>query len=205
MTIKKGEDWGTRGQLPPDAPVVDSDAALAALFTPTSAGRLSGPPVVGLTPGGDLARTLSAQGSADDLHRGERTLLPVDLAIVTVDARVVVMASSLLMRRSWWTGPISGAMNASYLGDWNVAPSGHPNDGRVDVFEANLSLSDRWKARSRLPSGTHLPHPGIIVRRLKTISWDLDATRTLTIDGVDHGRPSSVTVECVPDAVTLGI
>ena len=154
---------------------------------------------------GDLARTLSARADDGELVGGDRTLLPIDLAIVSADEKKMVMVASLVIRRSWWRGPISAAMNASYLGDWNVAPSGHPNDGRVDVIEADLSLSDRWKARTRLASGTHVPHPDISIRRLKQASWELDGTRSVTVDGVDLGRPASVTIDVVADAVTVAI
>ena len=36
MTIEKGKDWGAKGDVPVDTPVVDSDAALAPLGTAAS-------------------------------------------------------------------------------------------------------------------------------------------------------------------------
>ncbi len=205
MTIKKGEDWGSRGTLPIGSPIAATDRELAAQFHISDTHELSGPNFVGLTAGGDLARTLGAQADADELTAGERTLVPIDLAIVTVDDRDIVLAASLIARRSWWRGPLLGAMNASYLGEWNLAPSGHPNDGRIDVIETDLSLSDRMKARKRLASGTHVPHPDISIRRLKTATWQLGDGRALTIDGVDYGKPTSVAVRVVADAVTIAI
>ncbi len=56
-------------------------------------------------------------------------------------------------------------MNAQWIGSWDVAPRSHPNDGLLDRCEGDLSLDDRWKARGRLPSGTHVPHPGIAEQR----------------------------------------
>ena len=205
MTIKKGEDWGAVGPLPADAPIASTDAELAALFVPHGVDGLDGPEVVGLASGGDLARTLGGRATPAQLRDGERTLLPIDLTIVSVDGSPIVMAANLVIRSSWWRGSLSGAFNASHLGAWNVAPSGHPNDGRVDVLEADLSLGDRWKARSRLPAGTHLPHPNISVRRLKRMQWDVDSARNVTIDGVSYGSPGTVALTVVPDAVTVAI
>ena len=48
MTIEKGEDWGHRALFPDDAPIVDGDAELAALFRSqqmTRTTRLSRAPV----------------------------------------------------------------------------------------------------------------------------------------------------------------
>lgn len=219
MTIEKGQDWGSRGSLGGDAPIVAGDRALAELFTitrhPEGSPTLTGPAHVGLlgpdpttanrAPANDLARTVSARGTAHDLRNGERTQLPIDLAVVRIDETDVVMAASLVIRRPYWLGAVEGAMNASFLGEWNVTPRGHPNDGRLDVVRAELSLGDRWKARSRLTSGSHVPHPDISVRRLKTHNLQTDSRATVRIDGVDHGHRHSVSFVVVPDAVTITI
>lgn len=220
MTIKKGEDWGSRGELPDDAPIVSSDRDLAKLFTialdggggttldgPTHVGLSAKDPVTNLsgTPTTDLARTVSARGTISDLRSGDRTQLPIDLTVVTVDDELVVMAASLVIRRSNWFGVVEGAMNASFLGSWNVTPSGHPNDGRLDVVRAELSLGDRWKARSRLESGTHVPHPGIATRRLKSHAFQPDSRATVRIDGVEIGHAHTVSFRVVPDATTIVI
>ena len=213
MTIKKGEDWGTVGPLSPDAPVVSGDRELAELFTvvrsASGSHTLSGPAQVGLSGASsdvshrDLARTVSARASESDLRAGDRPQLPIDLAIVTIDDEDLVMAASLVIRRQLWLGVVEGAMNAAFLGEWNVTPSGHPNDGRLDVVRAQLSAGDRWKARSRLVSGTHLPHPDISIRRLKQHSFDVDRRASVHIDGRDVGSPSAVAFVVVPDATTI--
>ncbi len=38
-------------------------------------------------------------------------------------------------------------MNAQFLGRWDVAPRGHPNDGRLDVLDADLPLDERLQVR----------------------------------------------------------
>jgi hypothetical protein len=222
MTIEKGEDWGSRANLDRDAPIVSSDRAIAELFEIDSNGdslQLVGPAQVGLigardpagpktakpAPTHDLARTVSARGSSVNLREGERSHLPLDLAVVTIDGVNHVLAASLVIRRPLWTGNVSAVMNASFLGEWNVAPAGHPNDGRLDVIDAHLSTGDRLKARTRLASGTHLPHPGISIRRLKAGELTPEHQAIVRLDGVVLGRVEHVTFTVFPDATTLVI
>ena len=96
-------------------------------------------------------------------------------------------------------------MNASYLGEWNVAPSGHPNDGRLDVIEAQLGLGDRLKARKRLPAGAHVPHPAISIRRLKSVSWDVERGQKVIIDHEPVPDVTTVTVRVYPDATVIAV
>lgn len=203
MTIEKGKDWGTTGQLIDDAPVVDSDAALASLFT-VSGDTLTGPAQVGLT-GGDLATTLGARSNEDELRGSPRTLLPLDLAIARTDHGEHVMAASLVIRSPFWIGATRAAMNASHYGEWNVSPAGHPNDGRVDVIEASLGMGDRLKARKRLPAGIHIPHPDISIRRLKTVRWEVSGQEKVWIDRVLCTGVRTVEVVVYPDATVVAI
>jgi diacylglycerol kinase family enzyme len=105
----------------------------------------------------------------------------------------------------WWRGPIVAMMNAQYLGRWDVAPRSHPNDGRVDVVsvDAAFGVGDRWKARSRLPLGTHLPHPAITTRQVTSHRWDLGPSTRLWVDGIDLGRVRALTADVEPDAFTV--
>lgn len=217
MTIEKGQEWATRAELGSEAPVVSGDATLAGLFTVRKSGKrlaIDGPKQVGLLGAGpsadateshDLAKTVSAGASAEEIRSGLRTNVSIDLGIVTLDGWHVVMAASLVIRRPFWAGTVEGAMNASFLGSWNVAPSGHPNDGRFDVIRAELSLGDRLKARSRLPSGSHVPHPGIAIRRLKQHTFEPTPRAIIRIDGLDVGNAEKVDVVVVPDATTIVI
>lgn len=201
MTIRKGKDWGDTSVLRGDDPIVGTDHELATLFESRD-GTVVGPEQVGLH-GGDLARTVGAVAAADELRRGERTALPIDLGVVSIDGRDHVMAASLVIRRPRWSGQVTCVMNASFLGSWNVAPSGHPNDGRFDVVTATLSLSDRLKARSRLPNGTHVPHPDISIRRLKSGGFDLDRRARVWVDGVCLGSARRVSFAVCADAVRI--
>ena len=198
MTIRKGEDWGTRTSLRPGDPIVSADSDLASFFSVVN-GEISGPERVGLV-GGDLARTVGGMAQPDELRQGERPALPIDLGIVTIDGTTMVMASNLVIRRPRWAGAVDAAMNAGFLGSWNVAPSSHPNDGRFDVVHAELSLGDRCKARSRLDSGTHIPHPDIGIRRLKSAVFAPDRRARVWVDGVCLGSASEVTFVVCADA-----
>ncbi len=225
MTIEKGKDWGAKGDVPVDTPVVDSDAALADLFrvnaTADGDTSLGGPGLVALLPNNHvprtpreatngLAKTLGARGTSGVVLGAERTLLPVDLGIVTLnpgteEQSFLVMAASLVAAGTLWSGVTDAVMNAAFLGDWNVAPSGHPNDGRFDVIRAEMGISDRIKARQRLPTGSHLPHPDISIRRLKTVEFRPAASAKVWIDGRAYGTVEHIHIAVVPDAVTLAI
>lgn len=203
MTIEKGKDWGLRGRLEADAPVVRSDVELAALFV-VKDGAVIGPEQVGLL-GGDLATTLGARSTEAELRSSERTLLPIDLASVEIDGSTLVMAASLVIRSRWWHGPVRAVMNASHFGGWNAAPAGHPNDGRLDVIEAHLDLGDRLKARKRLPAGIHVPHPNISVRRLKHVCWEVSRREHVWIDHRQTRASEHVEVRVHPDATVVAI
>ena len=200
MTIEKGKPWGRLGPLPPDGVLVRSDAEAGALVDRARHDRRE-LATIGLL-GGDLCRTVGGRGDEERLRSGEAMTLPVDLGTVLVDGRLHHFVAHLVLRRSWWRGPIVAVMNAEWLGRWDVAPRSHPNDGRLDVFESDLSLDDRLKARSRLPSGTHVPHPGITERRVAAVQFDLPRATPVWLDGVRIGPARTLSVRIEPDALT---
>lgn len=204
MTIRRGEEWGAPGRLAEGAPVVDGDAALAAAVAEAVLAGRAGVVEAGLL-GGDLCRTVSGSGRRDRLTSDDAQRLPVDAGVVTLDdgpPRVFV-AHVLAGRRL--AGPVVAAMNAQFVGRWDVAPRSHPNDGRLDVLEARLGAGDRWKAWRRLPLGTHVPHPAIVERRVVDAVVDLGARVPVRVDGVPAGRARRLTLRCVPDAFTIVI
>lgn len=203
MTIGKGQAWGEPAPLPDDGVVVSDD--LEARRIVTDARRADRPiPALGLL-GGDLARTCGAPGREERLRSDQAQRLRVDLGEVLVDGRLHFFVAHLVARRSWWRGPIVAVMNAEFLGRWDVAPRSHPNDGRLDLFEADLSFGDRWKARSRLPTGAHVPHPGISQRRVKAVQLDLAPGTHVWLDGEDVGPARALSIRCVPDALTVHV
>lgn len=201
MTVRKGETWGGPGPLPDDGVLVRSD--LEARRVISDARRANRPvPVLGLL-AGDLARTCGATGDEARLRSPDAQRLPVDLGEVLVDGSLHFFVAHLVARRSWWRGPVVAAMNAEYLGAWDVAPRSHPNDGRLDLLEADLPLGDRWKARGRLRTGTHVPHPGISERRVKAVQLDLAPGTDVWLDGERIGAARALSIRVEPDALMV--
>jgi hypothetical protein len=200
MAIRKGQDWGYRGSLAPDAPIVGSDRALAEHYDTVGGGQ------VGVLGNGDLARTIGARGSEAELRSGTaRTCLPVDVGVVEIDGRSRAFAAHVVIRRPLFMGPVLIVANAAFLGRWNVSPRSHPNDGRLELLDARLSLGDALKARRRLPSGTHVPHPDITVRSIRSAELDVPSRSRVYVDGVDCGRAEQVSVSVRADAIVVVI
>ena len=200
MTIEKGKAWGVPGGLPADGVVVASDAEAGAALNAARRDRRPCP-ALGLL-GGDLCRTLGGRGDEGRLRGPEGVRFPVDLGEALVDGRLLFFVAHLVARNRLWTR-VFAAMNAQFLGRWDVAPRAHPNDGLLDTFDARLPLGDLTKVRARLPQGAHLPHPGITERRARAAQVALDRPLPVWLDGerVGEGRHLSVRVE--PDALTV--
>lgn len=201
MTIKKGELWGESGPLPPDGITVRSDAEARAIV---EAARRAGetPPPLGLL-GGDLCRTLGGRGDGARLRSADAMRFPIDCCSVLVDGRQHWFVAHLVARRSWWFGRLYAAMNAQWLGHWDLGPKSHPNDGVVDTSDADLALGDRLKARRRLVTGTHVPHPGITTRRAKAAQVTFARPLDIWLDGEKVGRASSLSLRVEPDALVV--
>lgn len=201
MTIRKGETWGEPGPLAGDGLRVNSDAEARAELE--AAAREGRPPrELGLI-SGDLARTVGVRDGESRLGRPDTIRLPIDSVQVFLDGVEHWFIAHLVVRRPFWQGNFVAMMNAEYLGPWRMAPASHPNDGRVDVITGELSLSDRVKARSRLVSGTHLPHPDISLRRLRQVELELDGRVPVALDGVVVAKPKLIEVQVHPDSVIV--
>jgi len=162
-------------------------------------------PSIGLL-GGDLCRTVGGTGDRARLTGGDAMRLPVDVGHVVVDGREHWFVAHLVARRSWWRGEIVAVMNAEFIGHRDVAPRGHPNDGKLDVVRVDRAMSTRarWQARRRLSSGTYLPHPHISIRPLPQCSIALARPLDMWLDGVRVARGvREITVRCLPDVVTV--
>ncbi len=202
MSIRRGEAWGEIGPLPADGVVVHADAQARTVVE--AAQRAGTPtPAVGLL-GGDLCTTLGGRGDRARLQSPDAVRLRVDVGrVILDDADVHWFVAHLVARRSWWRGRVVAVMNAAWLGTWNVAPRAHPGDGSFDVLDANMSLGDRCKARSRLPLGTHVPHPAIAMTRARDLRLTFDAPMPIWLDGELVGRARSVHVVVEPDTLAV--
>src|SRR4029453_9286850 len=132
MTVERGGAWGKAQPLPADGVVVRSDADAASVIASARSHGLS-VPSIGLL-AGDLCRTVGGIGDERRLHTDEAVTLPVDIAEVHVDGHPHVFVAHVVARRSWWRGRVWVAMNAEWLGRWDVAPRAHPGDGLLDIL-----------------------------------------------------------------------
>lgn len=200
MTIRKGEPWGAPGGLPGDGVVVRSDAEARAVLE--QARRQGRPyPALGLL-GGDLCRTLGGPGIEARLHSPEAVTFPIDLGEALVDGKLHLFVAHLVARDRLWRHSFV-AMNAQWLGEWNLGPRAHPGDAKLDTYRATLTLADLPKVRARLHHGTHLPHPRITERRGPAAQVELPRPLAVTVDGVAIGRGRILSVRVEPDALTV--
>src|SRR5436305_6230854 len=142
MTIEKGKAWGTPGALAVDGVVVRTDAEARHVVERARRAGEDVPPI-GLL-GGDLCRTVGGTGDEARLRSDDAVQLPVDVGAVLIDGRLHWFVAHLVARKRWWRGRVYAAMNAEFLGHWDVAPRRHPNDGVIDTFDVSMSVGDRF-------------------------------------------------------------
>ncbi len=209
MTIGKGTPWGRTVEPPDDLLVVDTDAELAARLDARRRDPAA-PPVAARA--GDMARTVgvSAPGGRPTLNELPIDLFELRLGGIDDESRTLIGCAHAVMRSpvwrgGWWRGPAVVVMNAEFIGDWDVAPRGHPNDGRVEVFELDedLAVRQRLAARRRVRTGTHVPHPLIRTRSVRRASWSFAAPMAVVVDGVGVGTARRVELEVIADAATV--
>lgn len=201
MTIKRRESWGTAGDVPHDIVWCETDHEIGAAV-------VAGVRPVGVA-AGDLARTLGVAG------RGARGV-EVGLDLIEVEfvragrtqttwavAHCVARSSNWL--GGWWRGPIVAVMNAQFVEHYDVAPRGHPNDGRMESISVDpaMSVRQRLTALRRLPRGEHVPHPAI---RSNSVTETSGSTRSvLVVDGRRIGSVDSWRARIHPDRATVWV
>jgi hypothetical protein len=201
MTISKGTNWGSAVARPDGLRVVDTDAELAAMLADGSTQPVA-------ASGGDLFTTMGSRPVGD---RNELMAFPVDLVDVSLDGgapRVAVahVLAQLPRRRGGaWRGPILAVMNAEFIGGYDVAPRGHPNDGRVEALSvaADMSVRHRWELRRRLRNASHLPHPQISTRSVRSAAFTFDVPLRVAVDGIEVGLARTIEVSVRPDAAVV--
>jgi hypothetical protein len=199
MVIGRGIEWGAKG-VPPDDTIWFASDRAAANFVAANPGR-----AFGLT-AGDLARTLGA-GTGHESVGFPIDVMNVDWISSGMPGHGMAIAHVVARFGHGWRGPVRAAMNAQFMGSWDVAPRGHPNDGRVEILEveASMSIRQRWQARRRLPLGTHVPHPNISVSSRSKFEWNFLEPTPLHLDGRIVARVECVTIEVVADGAHVWV
>ena len=193
MPIAKGQPWGEPvDSLPEGIVKARSDAEARSVLEAARAAGEPFPPLHLL--GGDLWRTLGGGG---------QVRFTMDVGEAFLDGRgPSLFVAHLVARNPTWTRAFV-AMNAQWVGRWNLGPEAHPGDGRLDTYESKLPLGQVPVVRSRLHHGAHLPHPGIRERRTAARQVDLDRALTVRLDGEVVGRARTLVVRVVPDALVV--
>ncbi len=66
-----------------------------------------------------------------------------------------------------------------------------------------MSLRDRIKARRRLPTGTHVPHPAIAQQRRGHAEVTFDSALGIWIDGLRVGDTTSLAVRITGEVIDV--
>jgi hypothetical protein len=191
--IRRGEPWGYETMMPDDVVNTDSDASLGR----TEAGHLI------FISGGDVARSI---GNPSRPQAGDPcTEVAIDAMKCTIYsedfAPVLMNAASSIVIGNFWRGRHVIVSNAGWLKDANIAPRSHPNDGVVEMttLSSEMSLRQRILAHRKMRTGTHVPHPDIVISREKSVQLDRERTERLVIDGVQMRHWTKIVIEVVPD------
>ena len=223
--IRPGSEWGTPTAEPPVATVTGDDHALAAWLDGLADPDPEGPgPLVRFVPRrSDLARAVGLRATETDGRRPPRGIaLPLDAMTTDLGTAVnsVVLGRRPDRLRSWhragpvtvtvdgrevWSGPATTVvvMSGQYLGPADLAPRGHPGDGRLEIQVYALGPRERAGMRRRLPLGTHLPHPRITTTTGRSVTIGLGRPRPVQLDGAAAGPVRDVTVTVRPGALRL--
>lgn len=194
MTIRKGEEWGRRDVAPSSFFIAedDSDGASQPPHTPFALCR------------GDMF-TAIGQPSLP-VHHAECTIVAIDamvcsISFVSGDVETVRAFSSVTIG-SWWKGRHLIASNSGFLNGMNIAPRSHPNDGEFDVvnIDAAMPLKQRFIARRKAKTGTHVPHPQLTIKRSTAVEFTRERPQErLAIDGVAVSQWEKISISIEPD------
>ena len=200
MTIRKGSSYGVHRSGDSDVPEAATDAELARIIR-SAAEHGVRQPLIRLT-GGDMFRTFGGHpslgaGTSDGLA------LPIDVAYATLDDVEYIFVSHLVARRRLWSGRFVTVMNAEWLGDLDLGVRAHPGDGLLDITDGRLALRDRFTARHRARTGTHLPHPTLRTSRAASFHTTFEPPLTIRLDGVRHGKVHNLSIRLETDAALV--
>jgi hypothetical protein len=221
--LRHGEPWGHAASGPPDVEVEGDDGELVAVAASHPGALVRYRP----SPRSDLARALGLGpdgAGTTEVAIDALAIDPEDGAVDAVDAidavNVVVLgpppdrlrwtarASHITVRvdgRAWFSGRATTVVvaNGQFLRGTDIVPRGHPGDGWAEVQVYALARRARRGMRRRLPTGTHVPHPGVRSGRAHRVEVEVARPLPVEVDGRPQGRTSRLAVLLVPAAIRL--
>ncbi len=211
--MKPGEAWGVPSVGPPDLVVAGGDDALAAAVAahPGALVRF----VADATSQLALAVGIAAGGSGHT-EPAPHWAVPMDVLRLD-DGRIAVNMAVFgpspehitWRTRSIDLGDDSGTVLSAVvaIGQFHhgldLVPRGHPGDGYAELQRYRLGGRQRGAMRQRLRTGTHLPHPGIEQRRVRSFVVAGPRDVPLELDGHPAGTVRTLRVDVVAAAYRL--
>jgi len=216
--IRPGQEWGTPARGAPDIEVTGSDPDLAAAVAEQPGVLVQFRP----DPSSDLAGAVGLPAGAAGRHDLEVALdlLRVDDAVAAVAVNMVVLgtppdrlgrmtrrfgANVRVDDRPVFHGPCTTVVVAigQFLRGLDVVPRGHPGDGRAEVQIYAVPARDRGGLRTRLATGTHVPHPAVTQRTGARVYVSTGRAVALEIDGRDQPATDCLDLVVDPGAYRL--
>jgi hypothetical protein len=85
-----------------------------------------------------------------------------------------------------------------WIRGFDMVPRGHPGDGKAEIHIYRIRRADRKAMRLRLPTGTHLPHPGIVCRTAVQLAIDTGRSVPVEIDGRPVAATTTLRATVIP-------
>ena len=199
MTIRKGEEWGTRIIAPDVITQVGGDSAIAVFGSDDVMSIVKG----------DLFEAL---GCPQVVEPGTScTLLDIDALhceITLSDGTVLTTLAASCVEIGTFAPHIGRRSryvcisNAGIVKGRNLTPRAHPNDGILDILEISqdISFRNRLQAFKRASTGTHIPHPNISTHRDSECEYlNIDNQEVLHVDGLKISSWQGIHITVLPD------
>ena len=214
--IRPGEPWGKPAEAGPDLTITGSDADLAAAVA-QNPGRLIR---YSAESGSDLARAIGTDRGADggldvpfDALRldGEGEWAVNMVVVGTPPDRLgrfsrrfgtaVAVDGREIVQRAITTLVVA---TGEFLRGHDVVPRGHPGDGRAEIQAYAVDPGERRALRSRLQTGTHVPHPAIRQATARSsVVCSFEHRVPVEIDGRPSAPAAHLAITVVPAAYRL--
>jgi hypothetical protein len=212
--IRPGEEWGTPARGPADIEVTGGDPDLAAVvaarpgvlvrFRPDESSDFAG--AVGIS--GEVGRDIEVAVDLLRFDDGEAAVNMFVLGTPPERLRRTARCFGANVRvddRSVFHGPCTTVVVATgqFRHGLDVVPRGHPGDGRAEVQIYAVRRPERAALRTRLATGTHVPHPGITQRTARRVTVSTGRKVAFEVDGRPRPATDFVEINVVPSAYRL--